>query len=195
MRIQVYLLSAAVALIGGAASAKQSCDGADTAAAVQGPTAAVESAGAKARTAAACGYDWSAANLMERQTLRRPSVQARFNLAATYTKTGRYEEAATLYRSVAQDGQYTYLVTDPDFANPDARSHRVNAASESWRRLTELNRIIRVRSASTASAASATGSAVDVSATVAAETPAAVVDAVQAGHISDAQALTRDAVR
>jgi hypothetical protein len=193
MRIQVYLLSAAVALIGGAASAKQSCNSADTAAALPGPTAAAESAGAKGRTAAACGQNWSAANLLERETARHPSVQARFNLAAAYTRTDRLEEAAKLYGTVARDGQFTFMVTDPDFSNPNARGFRFNAADEARRRRVEIQRIITARSAfASTSPASASEAAVDVSATVGSETSSAVMNVIQDAHISDSQALAHD---
>jgi hypothetical protein len=131
------------------------------------------------RSAATCGYDWSAANVLEREVARRPTPLARFNLAAVYAKTGREAAAADLYRSVQKDGRRFWVVLDS--APGDPVQTRVNLAQEAAERAAELTAPPRLGALSTG-ALSVEAAATEVS----------TLEGAPAARISDAEALQRD---
>ncbi|CAN5335481.1 hypothetical protein BH09PSE1_BH09PSE1_08070 [soil metagenome] len=133
------------------------------------------------RSAALCGYTWSAANLLERSVKVRASPGARFNLAAAYVNTGRYDAAIDLYRSAAADGQFSSLTLDRVDAG-QRRWTRVNVADEANRRLETLSLIPTLATPAPV---------VSVNTPEGAATVMATIDAV---HIPDDQALYRDSL-
>lgn len=140
-------------------------------------------------TAVTYGDRWTGANLLEQAVDAEPgSVSARFNLAAVYQKTGRLPEAATLYRSLLTDGQFTTAVTrrDPEHANLAPR--RFNIADESARRLADIGRQLTYAQAANGRASAATEAGVPVAAIVGGA-------ALTRGRISDEEALRRDGIR
>ena len=85
------------------------------------------------RYAFVSGAVWTAANIFEKENLRRSSPAARFNLAAAYAATGRAGAAVELYRSAARDGAYTTITLDT-VEGSRRRSESVNLAGEALRR-------------------------------------------------------------
>lgn len=139
-------------------------------------------------TAITHGDRWTGANLLEQAVDAAPSsVSARFNLATGYLKTGRLAEAATLYRGLVNDGQYTWAVSRRDPEHPNITARRFNIAEESARRLADIDRRLTYANASSGAFA-ATEAGTPVAAIVGA-TPRAT------GRISDAEALRRDGIQ
>jgi hypothetical protein len=89
------------------------------------------------QTAIQWGNDWTGTNLFERAAAADPTILNRFNLAAAYQKTGRLERALTIYHALEKDGQYTWLISIPEYSQPDWVV-RFNVAEESARRISEL---------------------------------------------------------
>jgi len=81
------------------------------------------------------GDNWTAANLFERAERADSTPTNRFNLAAAYQRTGRLQQAASLYRTVAVDGTFTEGVTLPADDKRGEPIAKVNLAVESQRRL------------------------------------------------------------
>jgi hypothetical protein len=138
---------------------------------------------ARARASLAWGDRWTAANLFEKANVARSTVVTRFNLATAYQRTGRAPQAAALYRSLLNDGNYTYVLLDPRYDRRDPRaglagSERVNVADESARRLAMME----------GPAALSSGAPVSAEA---AGVNASAVEGV-AGPISNEQALAMD---
>lgn len=142
MKTLSFLVAAIVTLGPTAASAADRCAPADSSDAPTG------------RSAYACGDTWSAGNAFERDVLSRPTVVARFNLAAAYSSTGRLRAAEEIYQTVVEDGVFTRVRLDPDSEYPNGTVRRVNASDEAARRLV----LLRTRLASDRSPAS-TGAA------------------------------------
>ncbi len=144
------------------------------------------------RSAAACGHNFSAVNLLERANAERPTVLARFNLATLYERTGRIAEARTLYLSAAADGETTFAILDTDPRAPQARQYRINLANEAIRRVNALRSPDFVDGTSVAtsalpsSAAAASALGVDTAATA---------DGPLGPTRSGAEALTLDGLR
>jgi tetratricopeptide (TPR) repeat protein len=155
------------------------CEGpAQTILALQTPTTIIDSDQA-GRSAALCGYSWSAANLLERTLRERPSPAARFNLAAAYVNTGRFDVAADLYRSAAADGEFSTLVLDR-VDSSQQRYTRVNVTDEANRRLRAL--ALRPTLAKPAPVISLKTT----------EGYAAIMAAIASVHIDDSEALYLD---
>jgi hypothetical protein len=137
--------------------------------------------------AASWGDRWAAANLFERATDKEgKSVRLRFDLATTYARTGRVQEAERLYADLIHDGQYTVGVTDPDLHNRGRRLVRFNVGEESARRLAILQQR-RQFAANTGAGAVAAGEFGTPTSAVVGETP------VVEHRIPDRVALSRDA--
>ncbi|MBB5746360.1 hypothetical protein [Brevundimonas variabilis] len=93
------------------------------------------------RSAYACGRFWSAANLMQKAAVQRSSSLQRFNLAATYAQTGRFEEADALYRTVIADGDFVRARADSSPRNGEERETGFGLAEEATRRLAAITRL------------------------------------------------------
>jgi len=114
------------------------------------------------RSAYACGDTWAAGNAFEKDVLARPTVAARFNLAAAYSSTGRLQAAAEIYKTVVEDGAFTRLRLDPDSDYPGGSVRWVNASDEAVRRLDlVLARAARDRSPASVGAPSVERASVD----------------------------------
>jgi hypothetical protein len=125
------------------------------------------------------GDNWTAANLFEQARTGYDSPLNRFNLAAAYASTGRSAQAATLYATVVADGQYTEANTNRLTDNQGGASSRINLADEAQRRLS----IMKIQTAMSASAPSASDFGVSAS---------AHVGGPRTGRVSDARALQLD---
>jgi len=100
-------------------------------------TEAVPDAAVTGRSAAVAGDNWTAANVFEKENADRSTPQARFNLAAAYSETGRIAAAIELYRSAARDGEFLDVVVDAvDGSNVPPTG--VNLAEEATRRADAL---------------------------------------------------------
>ncbi|HEY8573137.1 hypothetical protein [Phenylobacterium sp.] len=130
------------------------------------------------------GDRWTGANMLEKAVDGYGDISSRFNLATAYMQTGRYAEAANLYRGLTNDGQFVWATTRRDVRN-QLPPRRFNIADESARRLALIEGRTTFASASGAVAAGAFG------------TPVAAVVGVPAtsGRISDAEALRRDGIQ
>jgi hypothetical protein len=142
--------------------------------------AASQSEASAGLASAVDGDNWTAANLFERALNGDNSPANRFNLAASYQKTGRLQQASRLYRSVLVDGQFTSLVILPDSDDRGARMFRVNIADESQRRL-DIMAFNAARG--TPKASTATDGGINAS---------AIVGGPTRGTVSDASALRLD---
>ena len=135
------------------------------------------------------GDKWTAANLFERANTPDSRVLDRFNLAATYQATGRFAEAATLYRSVQKDG--VYIRASGVGTNAEriqgTRTQRFNLADESTARLAYLDGMLASWAAPTPVAASEIRSA-----EAAGVQASAVVGTPIQGRVSDQTAIQRD---
>lgn len=133
----------------------------------------------------AWGDRWTAANLFERAAASRASVGKRFNLAVGYHSTGRLQQAAAIYRSLLDEGQYTYAYSSRDVYNRDVPVRRFNVADEAARRLAVIALDDPTVAALPSTGALAAGDVgVDVS---------AVVGGARApGRVSDAEAIRLD---
>lgn len=146
------------------------------------PHTRLQSAENSAQASMAWRDHWTAANLFERAVEARPSPENRFNLAAAYQRTGRFEEAAANYRLVTEIGEYTWGATVPYNDYRDAPLRRVNLADESARRLAAMGRPVSYAPLAHQGALSATDVGVQASAIVG-----------TTGRIPDQQAIQRDA--
>ena len=81
---------------------------------------------------------WTANNLLARAVQDEPTVINRFNLAVAYEKTGRFNDAAPIYRQLEIDGRYTWARTMVDDRDRAAWDRRYNIARESARRLAAI---------------------------------------------------------
>ncbi|HEV2530638.1 hypothetical protein [Phenylobacterium sp.] len=145
------------------------------------PAPAASQAAASAGLASAVdGDNWTAANLFERALNGDNSPANRFNLAASYQRTGRIQQASRLYRSVMVDGQFTSLIILPDTADRGGRMFRVNIADESQRRL-----VVMAFDAARGTPKASTASDGGVNAS-------AIVGGPTRGTVSDASALRLD---
>jgi hypothetical protein len=105
----------------------------------QGPQSQNSNQAAMAgRTAMAWGDAWTAQRLFRRAEAGHDSPSNRFNVAAGYQNTGRLNEAAAIYQTLLVDGRYTWVTSNNDIHNPNARTRRFNIAEESRRRLVEI---------------------------------------------------------
>lgn len=128
------------------------------------------------------GDRYTATNLFERAVDARPSMRNRFNLAVAYERTFRRQEAAEIYRGLAQDGQYAYLNGRSILAGPSAPLRRFNVADEAKARLDLIQKSYAVRRAiATPRSAEEAG------------TPASATVGTRTGRISDAEAQRLDA--
>jgi len=175
---------AGIALLGMAAAACATAPSSRQSAALAlqtAPAPAASQAAAGAGVASAVdGDNWTAANLFERALNGDNSPANRFNLATSYQRTGRLQQASRLYRSVLVDGQFSSLIILPDSADRDARMFRVNIADESQRR---LNVMALNAAQGTPRASTASDGGVNTSAEVGGPTR---------GTVSDASALRLD---
>ncbi len=129
------------------------------------------------------GDRYTATNLFERAVEARPSMRNRFNLAVAYERTFRRQEAAAIYRGLAQDGQYAYLNARSILAGPSAPVRRFNVADEAKARFDLIQNSYAVRrNVSTARSAEEAG------------TPVSAVVGTRTGRISDAEALRLDGI-
>jgi hypothetical protein len=112
-------------------------DAAHTLAIQHGPDISTVEAGTGA-AASAWGDRWTANNLLARAAEDQPTVINRFNLAVAYEKTGRFNDAAPIYRQLETDGRYTWAVTMVDSRDRGAWDRRFNVARESARRLAAM---------------------------------------------------------
>ncbi|HTI65990.1 MAG TPA: hypothetical protein VL460_00435 [Caulobacteraceae bacterium] len=188
MRYFAGIVSIAFLICGGAHASEQSALK-DTAAALRAAPQRTEGKPVRARSASAWGLDWSAANLLEKAVAERPTPQARFNLAATYARTGRYEAAAALYRGLVVDGRFTQGALDPSYITPGLPSRGFNLAVESAERLALLESIMGKTGAGETSTASPTSPPAPFAAAEAGVNAAAVEGVAR---ISDEQAIERD---
>jgi len=138
------------------------------------------------QTASAWGDRWTANNLLARAAVDNPTVIDRFNLAVAYEKTGRYADAAPIYRRLETDGRYTWAVTMVDDRDRAARDRRFNVARESAHRLAQLQQSVSALAPGAEASAQAAG---DFATPVA----AVVVDPNNPTGISNADAEARDA--
>lgn len=113
-------------------------------AAVSAAAVQVEGKENLARSAYACGHFWSAANLQEKSLAENQNALERFNLAAAYARTGRYDQAEALYQSVVGDGEYLNVRMDTAATEPGARPEGFNLADEATRRLAGVQLLRRL---------------------------------------------------
>ena len=129
------------------------------------------------------GDRYTATNLFERAVDARPSMRNRFNLAVAYERTFRRQEAAAIYRGLAQDGKYAHLRARSILAGPSAPVRRFNVADEAQARLDLIQNSYAARRI-----VSAVRSAEE------AGTPASAAVGTRTGRISDAEAQRLDGV-
>lgn len=120
------------------------CDARETVTALTGAERPMDRGPVLGRSAFSCGRYWSAANLMEKAAVSRSSSLQRFNLAATYARTDRLDEARALYASVIADGDFVRARTDSMDVGPDVQEAGVSLAEEAARRLAALDRVQRL---------------------------------------------------
>lgn len=179
----------------------------ETVYALTGPPAFVDGERVLGRSAYSCGRYWSAANLMEKAAQERASSLQRFNLAATYARTGRYDQAETLYQSVISDGDFIRARSDTSYVRPGEIEQGFGLAEEARRRLAALRSLRTMfdlpAATGTASVAGPAGPLVAdqsganavalESAALPVAVDAAAVEAIAgAAGISDVEALQRD---
>lgn len=139
MRTGIWAFVLGAALVGPGMASAGPCDSSnETIYALTGPEYRIDGEPVLARSAFACGRYWSSANLMERAVIQRGSTLQRFNLAATYAQTGRYDQAETLYMSVIDDGDYVRARADSSTVKAGEPEAGFGLASEASRRLAAL---------------------------------------------------------
>ena len=111
------------------------------------------------------GDNWTGTNAFKALTTKNATPLNRFNLATGYLRTGRLDQAKTLYEGLVTDGQYTLIST----VVPEGRSRTVSAADEAASRLVYIQWLQkggarRVASASYSGAVSADAAGVPVAA-------------------------------
>lgn len=144
MRCTLAGLASLFALAAATPSLADPCDARETITALTGAERPMDRGPVLGRSAFSCGRYWSAANLMEKAAVSRSSSLQRFNLAATYARTGRLDEARSLYASVIADGDYIRARTDSVDVGPDVREAGVSLSEEAARRLTAMDRVQRL---------------------------------------------------
>lgn len=165
----------------------------DTAGVVMASVTILDGKDVLGRTAFSCGHFWSAANLIEKSLVENRTVLERFNLAAAYARTGRYDEAESLYQSVMDDGDFIDARMDTAAAQNEVPVRGFNLAEEAGRRRVALVRmrslLVRADTPSNLSALDAGTDAADIT-RPGTSTPPEASDTM--AQISDAQALARD---
>ena len=140
----VFAIFVAVAGSAGAAMAEPCDSPREVVLAVSGDTAVVDGKEVMSRTAYSCGHFWSSANLQEKSLAENGNALERFNLASAYARTGRYDQAETLYRSVVRDGEFLNVRMDTAYASQGARPTGFNLSDEAGRRLTGIAYVRRL---------------------------------------------------
>lgn len=208
MHTRVWGLVLAAAVMGPNMALAGPCDTVtETVYALTAPVERVDGEPVLGRSAFACGRYWSAANLMEKATIQRGSVLQRFNLAATYAQTGRYDQAEALYRSVVEEGDYVRARSDSSPVRAGDAQTGFGLASEAARRLAALQTVRRLFDGPATTVAAAAGGPVLPRTAEQAATNAGTVEggtgptaadgsgidaSALEGGISDAEALRRD---
>lgn len=138
------------------------------------------------------GNNWLATNVFKRLTAKDNSPLNRFNLATGYQRTGRLQQAESIYRDLLVEGRDVRVVATPSKELPGAQTFNLaeEAASRliyfDWLKSENARRTMAARSA-TPSAASGAASAdtygVETSVTVGGPTY---------GDVSDEQAMALD---
>jgi hypothetical protein len=136
------------------------------------------------------GSVWTATNALKRLVAADNSPMNRFNLATGYQRTGRIEQARSLYRELLVDGQTTTATSTP---SQHAPSRVFNVADEAASRLLYLDwmtsETTRKVMARNSGAVSADVVGIDASATVGGPTYGDVSD--EAAKKFDRQARRR----
>jgi hypothetical protein len=92
-----------------------------------------EGVGDQAVALMAKGNNWFATNVLKNLVAKDNSPLNRFNLATGYQRTGRFQQAESIYRDLVVDGQRTTVVATP---SKDASGVRIfNLAEEAASRL------------------------------------------------------------
>ena len=78
------------------------------------------------------GQNWMATNVFKRLVAKKNSPLNRFNLATGYQRTGRFEQARSIYRDLVAEGQTTNAYSTPA---QDAPARVFNVAEEAASRL------------------------------------------------------------
>lgn len=139
VRIFPIVLTVAAVLVPSLASAQEVCGRpAETVATVQSSSDGLRGGDLKGRSAFICGNAFAASDILEKAVTERPTVRARFNLAAAYARTGRFEAAADLYRTVVADGQFTVMTLDTLVGEDGPAPIRFNATDEAAVRLVDM---------------------------------------------------------
>lgn len=149
MRSFLAVFGAALS-IAGAAAAQPCSDPEEISGSLTLPAERVEGKEVLARSAYSCGHFWSSANLMERAVAENGNALERFNLAATYARTGRYEAAAALYEMVASQGRFIDAQMDTAYVREGDTPQGFNLADEARRRLIALSYLRRLTQSSPA---------------------------------------------
>ena len=139
-RLLLSSLFAFTILPTGAAFA-ESCERSEVTGAVSETPQTVVGKEVLSRTAYSCGHFWSSANIQEKSVLANGSALERFNLAAAYARTNRFDQAEALYRTVVLDGQYTNARMDTAFTETGGEPTGFNLSDEATRRLAALSRV------------------------------------------------------
>ncbi len=133
------------------------------------------------------GNNWLGTNVFKRLVEKDNSPLNRFNLATGYQRTGRLQQAESIYRDLLAEGQHTTVVATPSRDAPGARVFNLaeEAASRllyfDWLKSEGQRRALAQRSGSGAASADTYGA--EASATVGG--PAG-------GEVSDEQAAALD---
>ncbi len=90
-------------------------------------------AGDQALALMAKGNNWLGTNVFKRLAAKDNSPLNRFNLATGYQRTGRLQQAESIYRDLLADGRNTTVVATPSRDAPGARTF--NLAEEAASRL------------------------------------------------------------
>ena len=125
------------------------------------------------------GDNWAGTNVLKAKLAKNDTPLNRFNLATGYQRTGRIDEAQTLYQGLLKTGQTTTAMATPSGAAEPSRLF--NLAQESASRLLYLAWL--KSSQASAGPASAMTFAMDASAGVGGPAD---------GNVTDAQALALD---
>ena len=188
-KIHAIILAASVTLSATTAFAQQTAVAPPVHAAAQTKSSAKVSE-AEALAMMAKGDNWAGTNALKSALVKNDTPLNRFNLATGYQRTGRVDQAQTLYQGLLKTGRTTNAIAStPGFAEP---SRMFNLADEAASRLLYIAWLKKsghapqsVARSSNAPSATGESFASDASATVGGPTH---------GDVSDAQALALDSL-
>ena len=147
-----------------------------------------ESAGDQAVAMMTKGNNWFATNVLKKLVVKNDTPLNRFNLATGYQRTGRIQQAESIYRDLLVEGQRTNAVATP---SKDASGVRIfNLAEEAASRLLYFDWLKSERTRQVMAARSGRGPA--SAETFAVET-SVTVGGPTSGDVSDETAMALDA--